>query len=130
MAGSLKGYLSNPQYSSQKFQLLFFNKFVKEIKHLCKSIVTIFAPGNHDFDAGFEDFEDCIKKMDAKIIVSNIDYKNSKPSLKQEISKQFSCKLRNGCNFKQNTKNIPSNRFFCIKRKRFEGATQVICFCA
>lgn len=89
MAGNVRGYLSKPDYNSQKFQLIFFNKLIKQIKHICNSAITIFTPGNHDFDAGFKEFEECIRKMDAKIVASNVDFKNSKKSLGDKILKSY-----------------------------------------
>ena len=93
MAGNVRGYLSNPQYNSQRFQLLFFNKLIKEMKKMCPNNQAIFSIGNHEFDAGFDEFEQCIKKMNATIVSTNLDFENSKESLKDEILKSYTIEI-------------------------------------
>lgn len=93
MAGNVRGYLSNPQYNSQRFQLLFFNKLINELKKLCPDNQTVFTPGNHELDAGFDEFEQCIKKMNATIVSTNLDFENSKESLKDEILKSYTIEI-------------------------------------
>ena len=89
MAGDVKGYLSKPEYNSQKFQLIFFNKLIEEIKQFCPNVETIFSLGNHEFDAGYDEFANCIQKMNAKILATNIDFENSEKHLKDYICKSY-----------------------------------------
>ena len=98
MAGNVRGYLSQPKYNSQRFQLIFLNKFIKETKRLCASAITVFTVGNHEFDAGFYDFERCIRKMDAQVVATNVDFKNSKKSLQNEILKSYTIEIQDDKN--------------------------------
>lgn len=98
MAGNVTGYLSRPKYNSQKFQLIFFNKLISELKHLSDNLTTLYSLGNHDFDAGFEEFEHCIEKMNAVIIATNIDFDNSQKTLKKEILKSYVIEIKDDKN--------------------------------
>ena len=73
MAGNVKGYKSNPDYNSQKYQLLFFNKLMKMFSRMSKSITSIFTIGNHELDAGFEEFSKCVRKLNSQIVSTNVD---------------------------------------------------------
>ena len=42
MAGNVTGYKSKPDYNSQRFQLIFFNKLIKELKTFSKNALSIF----------------------------------------------------------------------------------------
>ena len=89
MAGNVSGYKSRPDFNSQKFQLIFFNKLIKELKTFSKNALTIFTPGNHDFDAGFEEFKNCAQKMEGEIVATNIDYENSDDFIRQRLFKSY-----------------------------------------
>lgn len=86
MAGNVKGYKSRPDFNSQKFQLVFFNRFMQKISQMSKSATAIFTPGNHEFDAGAEEFALSVSKMRAHVIGTNIDIENS-PLFKNKITK-------------------------------------------
>lgn len=77
MAGNVRGYKSNPNFNSQRYQLLFFNKFMKSLSHLSKNITSIFTPGNHEFDAGYDEFLRCAQKMQTQIVMTNTDLDKS-----------------------------------------------------
>lgn len=77
MAGNVKGYKSNPDYNSQKYQLLFFNKLMKMFSRMSKSITSIFTIGNHELDAGFEEFSKCVRKLNSQIVSTNVDLESS-----------------------------------------------------
>lgn len=77
MAGNVKGYKSNPDYNSQKYQLLFFNKLMKMFSRMSKSITSIFTIGNHELDAGFEEFSKCARKLNSQIVSTNVDLESS-----------------------------------------------------
>lgn len=77
MAGNVKGYKSNPDYNSQKYQLLFFNKLMKMFSRMSKSITSIFTIGNHELDAGFEEFSKCARKLNSQIVATNVDLESS-----------------------------------------------------
>lgn len=77
MAGSVRGYQSRPDFNSQNYQTIFFNRLIQRLKHFSRSMVTIFTPGNHDFDAGVEEFAKSAQKMPASFVATNIDYDNS-----------------------------------------------------
>lgn len=77
MAGNVKGYKSNPDYNSQKYQLLFFNKLMKMFSRMSKSITSIFTIGNHELDAGFEEFSKCVQKLNSQIVSTNVDLESS-----------------------------------------------------
>ena len=98
MAGNVEGYLSKPHYNSQRFQLIFFNKLIQELKHFSRQAVTIFTPGNHDFDAGFEEFKNSVEKMDANIVATNIDFENSDESIKNRILKSYTVEIQDDKN--------------------------------
>ena len=46
--------------------------------------VSYFIPGNHEFDAGEKYFKQILNSINAKVIASNLDFKNS-PVLEDEI---------------------------------------------
>lgn len=77
MAGSVRGYQSRPDFNSQNYQTIFFNRLIQQLKKYSKSMITIFTPGNHDFDAGVEEFAKSAKKMPASFVATNINYDNS-----------------------------------------------------
>lgn len=77
MAGNVKGYKSNPDYNSQKYQLLFFNKLMGMFSRMSKSITSIFTIGNHELDAGFEEFSKCVRKLNSQIVSTNVDLESS-----------------------------------------------------
>lgn len=93
MAGNVTGYKSKPDYNSQRFQLIFFNKLIKELKTFSKNALSIFTPGNHDFDAGFEEFKNCAQKMDSEIVATNIDYENSDDFIKHRLFKSYTVEI-------------------------------------
>lgn len=87
MAGDVKGYKSNPSYNSQKYQLIFFNKFVQAIHKIKRHTQFIFSIGNHEFDAGVKEFVKTMERLHAKIILTNANFENS-PSIKELINKK------------------------------------------
>lgn len=85
MAGKETGYYSNPSYNSQKYQTMFFNKFVEKLNNLCGNLTAIFGVGNHDCDAGAVELNKSVNEMNAKVISTNMDLKNS-PAVKDAVS--------------------------------------------
>lgn len=84
MDGAKKGYFTKPNKENGYFQLEIFNKFVNEIKKMAPDNTTLFTPGNHEFDGGVELLADILSKLDANIIMSNLQ-PNSSHTFKQLI---------------------------------------------
>lgn len=84
IAGDTKGYKTNKNASSNDFQMKFFNVFINKLKGLVPKNVSYFIPGNHEFDAGEKYFKQILNSINAKVIASNLDFKNS-PVLEDEI---------------------------------------------
>ncbi len=84
IAGDTKGYKTNKNASSNDFQVKFFNVFINKLKGLVPKNVSYFIPGNHEFDAGEKYFKQILNSINAKVIASNLDFKNS-PVLEDEI---------------------------------------------
>ncbi len=78
MAGNRKGYLSNTNFNSQDYQVLFFNKLMESFKKLSGSSTVIFGLGNHEFDAGIDEFEKAVGQLNADVISTNLDFEKSK----------------------------------------------------
>lgn len=77
MAGNVEGYKSNPNFNSQRYQLIFFNKLMANLCNLSKNIISVFAPGNHEFDAGYDEFANCAKRMRTQILMTNANLEES-----------------------------------------------------
>jgi 2',3'-cyclic-nucleotide 2'-phosphodiesterase (5'-nucleotidase family) len=77
MDGGKKGYISNPTKETQKYQLDIFNEFVNQIKGMASDTISLFTPGNHEFDGGVELLDDVLSNINADVIVSNLDIENS-----------------------------------------------------
>ena len=88
ISGNTTGYMPNEQndkkVNSHFFQIKFFNTFIYKIQEMCGNLKTFFIPGNHEFDAGEDEFKRVADSIDAKIIMTNLDFENS-PTLKDEI---------------------------------------------
>lgn len=87
MAGDVKGYKSNPEYNSQKFQLIFFNKLVTFLNTLSNRTSVIFCPGNHEFDAGEQEFVESMDKIHSKVVLTNANFETS-PLIKSLTDKK------------------------------------------
>lgn len=86
MDGGKKGYVSDPEKETAKFQLAMFNEMISQIKNFAGSITTIFTLGNHEFDGGIQILDDVLKDIDADVLVSNLDV-NGSCGLSKTISK-------------------------------------------
>ena len=69
MDGGKKGYVSDPEKETAKFQLAMFNEMISQIKNFAGSITTIFTLGNHEFDGGIQILDDVLKDIDADVLV-------------------------------------------------------------
>ena len=83
MSGATKGYKSKKDANSHYFQIKFFNEFVNLMKQGAKDLTTYFVPGNHETDAGCGEFKRVLKGINAKVLMTNLDFTNS-PALKDE----------------------------------------------
>ena len=86
ISGGTKGYKSKPDANSHFYQALFFNKFIKQIQDFGFNLKTYFVPGNHELDAGVDEFAKILKKIFATVLMTNIDFEES-PALKSLASK-------------------------------------------
>ncbi len=77
MDGAKKGYKSNPDKPLAGFQLDIFNAFVNEIKKIAANTVTLFTPGNHEFDGGVPLLDDVLTDINADVVMTNLDIQNS-----------------------------------------------------
>lgn len=77
MDGGKKGYLSAPEKLLAMFQLDILNEFLRQIKGFAPNSKAIFTPGNHEFDGGVRLLDDILSRIDADILISNLDIKNS-----------------------------------------------------
>lgn len=84
MDGSRTGYLSNPTQENGIFQLKIFNKFIEQLKQIAPNNITLFTPGNHDFDGGVNLLSRIFQDINAQIIMSNLDFENS-PAFEKSI---------------------------------------------
>lgn len=87
ISGGTKGYKSNPKADSGYFQTIFFNKFVERMNAFARNTKTYFIPGNHEFDAGVSKLKEILEKINAVILMTNLDFKSS-PLLRPLIEKQ------------------------------------------
>ncbi len=94
ISGGTKGYQSNPNANSHFFQIEFFNTFMERLKKLIDpskkqtagyntDMPVYFLAGNHEFDAGENEFKRIADEIDAKILMTNLDVQNS-PVLEDE----------------------------------------------
>ena len=102
MAGDVKGYKTNPDWNSQKYQLVFLNKLIHFIHTLSRHCEIIFSVGNHEFDAGEKEFSSSMDKIHGKIIMTNVNLENS-PELselnkKKKITKSQIIKIKDDKN--------------------------------
>ena len=77
MDGSRKGYLTNPSKEVARFQLDIFNEFIRHIKGIASNTMTLFTPGNHEFDGGVKLLDDVLANLDAEVLFSNLDVSSS-----------------------------------------------------
>lgn len=82
--GSRKGYISNPTTPNGIFQLTVFNKFMTELRKLAPDNTTLFTPGNHEFDGGVKLLSEIFSKIDAEILMSNLNTQDS-PAFEETI---------------------------------------------
>lgn len=84
ISGASGGYKSDKSANSHKFQIRFFNEFVKRLNELSGGQKTFFVPGNHEFDGGEDEFKKVVNSIDTKVLMTNLDVENS-PALKEEV---------------------------------------------
>lgn len=72
MDGAKTGYRSNPKKPLGYFQHEMLNNFINCVKDIAKNTLSIFTPGNHEFDGGVKLLDDCLSSLDAKIIMTNL----------------------------------------------------------
>ena len=84
MDGGRKGYLTNPTKPNGMFQLDILNVFLEQIKKFVPNNITLFTPGNHEFDGGVPLLAEIFQKLNAQTIISNLDIENS-PAFKDSI---------------------------------------------
>ena len=77
MDGSRKGYLTNPSKEVARFQLDVLNEFIRQIKGIASNTMTLFTPGNHEFDGGVKLLDDVFANLDAEVLFSNLDISSS-----------------------------------------------------
>src|SRR5699024_12872244 len=70
-------YLTDPNKPLMKFQGEMLNKFIGKVKEKYPMTKSIFVPGNHETDGGIEIFSQAMRNIDADVIISNLDFKNS-----------------------------------------------------
>ena len=77
MDGAKKGYITNPNKENAKFQLDIFNEFINQIKKMASDTVSIFTPGNHEFDGGVKLLDDIFSCINSDVLISNLDISSS-----------------------------------------------------
>ena len=77
ISGAKTGYLTNPNKPLMEFQGEMLNKFIAKIKEKYPLTQSIFVPGNHETDGGVEIFSNAMRNINADVIISNLDFKNS-----------------------------------------------------
>ncbi len=77
MDGARKGYISNPERANAKFQLDILNGFINQVKGIAQNTISLFTPGNHEFDGGIPLLDNVLANMNAEVIISNLDMENS-----------------------------------------------------
>ena len=77
MDGARKGYITNPGKEVARFQLDIFNEFIRQIKGIASNTMTLFTPGNHEFDGGVKLLDDVLANLDAEVLFSNLDISSS-----------------------------------------------------
>ena len=82
--GAKTGYLTNPTKQNGLFQLDILNVFIGQIKKMVPNNITLFTPGNHEFDGGVPLLSKILEQLDAQTIVSNLDTENS-PAFENNI---------------------------------------------
>ncbi len=85
MDGKRKGYSTNPDLENGYFQLAMLNEFIKQIKNISQNTITLFTPGNHEFDGGVYLLDDILSKIDSEVLISNLDTENS-PGFEKSIA--------------------------------------------
>ena len=104
ISGGTKGYQSNPNANSHFFQIEFFNTFMERLKKLIDpskkqtagyntDMPVYFLAGNHEFDAGENEFKRIADEIDAKILMTNLDVQNS-PVLEDETGGGKNCSAK------------------------------------
>lgn len=84
MDGARTGYFSNPTKPNGIFQLDILNAFIGQIKKFAPNNITLFTPGNHEFDGGVPLLSKILEKLNAQTIISNLDTENS-PAFEDSI---------------------------------------------
>ena len=77
ISGGKTGYLTDPNKPVMKFKGEMLNKFIGKVKEKYPMTKSIFVPGNHETDGGIEIFSQAMRNIDADVIISNLDFKNS-----------------------------------------------------
>ena len=86
MDGAKRGYTSNPEKKNAEFQLDILNEFINQIKGMAGAeTTTLFTAGNHEFDGGVELLDEILSKIDAEVLMTNLDIENS-PAFEKSIS--------------------------------------------
>lgn len=79
MAGNTKGYKTNPEYNNQKYQTIFLNKFIQNLRKFSPNMSVILSLGNHEFDAGEKDLVKSMQQVRGNVILTNANFENSSP---------------------------------------------------
>ncbi len=115
--GARTGYLTNPTKQNGLFQLDILNAFLGQIKKIAPNNITLFTPGNHEFDGGVPLLSKILGKLNAQTIISNLDIENS-PA--------FESSIRNGQLVSQKTIEVEDDKNPDLKHKvLFLGITPV-----
>lgn len=77
MDGARRGFKCSPDTPLAYFQKEIFNKFISGIKNIAENTAVLFTPGNHEFDGGVPLLDDILSSLNAKILITNLDIKNS-----------------------------------------------------
>ncbi len=93
MDGGKTGYKSNPHKQLGFFQSQMLNEFINEVKKIAKDTITLFTPGNHEFDGGVPLLNDVLSDLDAKIVTTNMNIEKSgglfKPREKHKLLNEY-----------------------------------------
>ncbi len=86
MDGGKTGFLTNPNKKNAEFQLDILNEFIRQVRKIAGNTTAIFTSGNHEFDGGVELLDKILSKIDAEVLMTNLDISNS-PAFAKSISK-------------------------------------------
>ncbi len=85
MDGARQGYSSEPDKPLAFFQLDILNEFISQIKNIAQNTLSLFTPGNHEFDSGVDLLDKVLSETDAEILMTNLDIDKS-GAFKRSIS--------------------------------------------